>query len=71
MNETPWKSNNYPDYLLFFSFSDRMDPFTAMTDEEFVDRFRLRKESVHHLIEEIRDQLPPANDRRGKFILRF
>ncbi|XP_066984532.1 putative nuclease HARBI1 isoform X2 [Macrobrachium rosenbergii] len=45
--------------------ADRMDPFTSLTDEEYVDRFRLTKECVHHLIGEIRDQLPPANDRRG------
>ncbi|XP_066968278.1 uncharacterized protein [Macrobrachium rosenbergii] len=45
--------------------ANRMDPFTSLTDEEYVDMFRLTKECVHHLIGEIRDQLPPANDRRA------
>ncbi|KAG7177792.1 hypothetical protein Hamer_G027016, partial [Homarus americanus] len=45
---------------------DRMNPFTAMSDAEFVDRFRLRKESVNSIIQEIQDQLPVANDKRGK-----
>ncbi|KAG0710185.1 hypothetical protein GWK47_023346 [Chionoecetes opilio] len=45
--------------------TDRMNPFTAMGDDEFVDRFRLRKASMYDLIEEIRDQLPAANDLRG------
>ncbi|KAK3863125.1 hypothetical protein Pcinc_006043 [Petrolisthes cinctipes] len=44
---------------------DRMDPFVAMTKEEFVDRFRLPKHSVVELIGEIQEQLPAANDRRG------
>ncbi|KAG0724948.1 hypothetical protein GWK47_039539 [Chionoecetes opilio] len=45
--------------------TDRMNPFTAMSDAEFVDRFRLKKASMSDLIEEIRDQLPAANDLRG------
>ncbi|KAG7177291.1 nuclease HARBI1-like 2, partial [Homarus americanus] len=42
-----------------------MNPFTAMSDAEFVGRFRLRKKSVNSIIQEIRDQLPVANDKRG------
>ncbi|KAG0697283.1 hypothetical protein GWK47_004047 [Chionoecetes opilio] len=45
--------------------TDRMNPFTAMSDAEFFDRFRLKKASMSDLIEEIRDQLPAANDLRG------
>ncbi|KAG0728460.1 hypothetical protein GWK47_032400 [Chionoecetes opilio] len=45
--------------------TDRMNPFTAMSDAEFVDRFCLKKASMSDLIEEIRDQLPAANDLRG------
>ena len=46
-------------------FTDRMNPFTAMSEGEFVDRFRLRKASAHDLIEQIRGQLPAATDSRG------
>ncbi|KAG7155738.1 hypothetical protein Hamer_G027574, partial [Homarus americanus] len=42
---------------------DRMNPFTAMSDAEFVDRFRLRKESVNSIIQKIQEQLAVANDR--------
>ncbi len=41
------------------------NPFTAMNDEEFVDRFRLDKTSMFGLIEEIRDQLSAPTDSRG------
>ncbi|KAG7169735.1 nuclease HARBI1-like 10, partial [Homarus americanus] len=44
---------------------DRMNPFTAMSNAEFVDRFRLRKESVNSIIQKSQEQLPVANDRRG------
>lgn len=44
---------------------DRMNPFIAMTEEEFVDRFRLKKDSVNSIIQEIQDDLPIAHDRRG------
>ncbi|XP_050716004.1 putative nuclease HARBI1 isoform X4 [Eriocheir sinensis] len=44
---------------------DRMNPFTAMSDTEFVTRFRLRKESVNAIIQEIQVQLPDSADRRG------
>ncbi|KAK4327341.1 hypothetical protein Pmani_002173 [Petrolisthes manimaculis] len=47
--------------------TDRMNPFTSMSDDEFVDRFRLRKVSVVTLLEEIRNELPAAADLRGKF----
>ncbi|XP_050724404.1 putative nuclease HARBI1 [Eriocheir sinensis] len=45
--------------------TDRMNPFTAMSDDEFMDRFRVRKTSMYDLIEEIRDHLPAPNDSRG------
>lgn len=44
---------------------DRMNPFVAMSDDEFVNRFRLKKESVNSIIQEIQHGLPVANDRRG------
>lgn len=44
---------------------DRMNPFIAASDDEFVDRFRLKKESVNSIIQEIQDDLPVANNRRG------
>ncbi|MPC34673.1 hypothetical protein E2C01_028070 [Portunus trituberculatus] len=46
---------------------DQMKPFTAMDNDEFVDRFRLRKTSMYDLIEEIRDQLPAPHDSRGDY----
>lgn len=42
-----------------------------MSDDEFVDRFRLRKASMLTLLDEIRNQLPAAVDRRGKGSLFF
>lgn len=45
-----------------------MNPFTAMSDDEFVERFRLQKQSTLDLIEEIKDQLPAAIDSRGMFL---
>ena len=44
---------------------DRTNPFTAMTDTEFVERFRLRKESVNDIIVKIQDHLPHSTDKRG------
>ena len=44
---------------------DRMNPFQAMSDIEFTEHFRLRKESVSELIQEIQPSLYVANDRRG------
>lgn len=41
----------------------------AMSEEEFVDRFRLTKHSLRDLIGEIQEQLPVANDRRGTIII--
>lgn len=45
-----------------------MNPFTAISDEEFVDRFRLDKTSMFDLIEEIKDQLSAPTDSRGNII---
>ncbi|KAK3888420.1 hypothetical protein Pcinc_007548 [Petrolisthes cinctipes] len=42
-----------------------MNPFTSMRDDEFVDRFRLRKVSAVTLLEEVRNELPAAADLRG------
>ncbi|XP_045105462.1 putative nuclease HARBI1 isoform X2 [Portunus trituberculatus] len=42
-----------------------MNPFTSMSDEEFIDRFRLRKDSTHDLIEEIKDDLVATTDSSG------
>lgn len=47
---------------------DRMNPFTAMTDEELIDRFQLRKENIHTIIQDIQEHLPLTNDLRGKII---
>ncbi|KAK3888628.1 hypothetical protein Pcinc_007353 [Petrolisthes cinctipes] len=44
---------------------DRMNPFTSMSDDEFMDRFRLRKVSAVTLLEEVRNELPAAADLRG------
>ncbi|XP_050689013.1 putative nuclease HARBI1 [Eriocheir sinensis] len=44
---------------------DRMNPFTAMSDDEFVERFRCNKTSMYDLIEEIKDQLSAPTDSRG------
>ncbi|KAK3891803.1 hypothetical protein Pcinc_004273 [Petrolisthes cinctipes] len=61
------KDMEHADLVILFQarIKDRMDPFVAMTKEEFVDRFRLPKHSVVELIGEIQEQLPAANDRRG------
>lgn len=45
---------------------DRMNPFTAMSDREFVERFRLKKDSVNEIIVKIGNHLPDSMDRRGK-----
>lgn len=44
---------------------DRMNPFVAMDDEEFVERFRLKKETINIVIQQIQPQLDVALDRRG------
>lgn len=45
--------------------SDRMNPFTAMEDEEFTARFRLQKHTMHSLTEEVKDELPVTYNRKG------
>ncbi|KAK3862733.1 hypothetical protein Pcinc_031429 [Petrolisthes cinctipes] len=47
--------------------TDRINPFTSMSADEFVDRFRLRKVSAVTLLEEVINELPAAADLRGKF----
>lgn len=49
--------------------SDRMDPFVAMEDGEFITRFRLSKDSMHELIQEIQDDLLVTRDRKGLYWL--
>lgn len=44
---------------------DRMNPFQAMNDVEFLMRFRLSKDCVTNLIDTIQGQLPIAPDERG------
>lgn len=44
---------------------DRMDPFQAMSDEDFTERFPLPKETIHSLIQHIQHQFPVARDKRG------
>ncbi|KAK3891940.1 hypothetical protein Pcinc_004196 [Petrolisthes cinctipes] len=45
--------------------SDRMNPFVAMEDQECIARFRLRKDTMHDLIQEIQDELLVTQDRKG------
>lgn len=45
---------------------DRMDPFQVMTEEEFVERFRLHKHTVQDLITDIENQVAVAVNNRGK-----
>ncbi|XP_037784295.1 putative nuclease HARBI1 [Penaeus monodon] len=44
---------------------DKMNPFHAMTEDEFVARFRLSKESTNVLIQKILHMLPVSLDGRG------
>ena len=44
---------------------DRSNPFEDLAEEEFLLRFRLSKECVMNLLENIRGQLPMAADARG------
>ena len=37
---------------------DRMNPFQAMEENEFIFRFRLNKEAIHQLIQTIQNDLP-------------
>ncbi|KAK4293787.1 hypothetical protein Pmani_033554 [Petrolisthes manimaculis] len=48
--------------------SDHMNPFVAMEDQEFIARFRLRKDTMHDLIQEIQDELLVIQDRRAMYI---
>ena len=45
---------------------DRSNPFEAMTEDEFLRRFRLNKECTLHLIQRIEHQLPQALNNKGK-----
>ena len=48
--------------------TDRSNPFEAMTQEEFLRRFRLSKECTLSLIEKIENQFPDAINNKGKFV---
>ncbi|XP_045112504.1 putative nuclease HARBI1 [Portunus trituberculatus] len=45
-------------------FVERADPFAVYSDKDFVERYRLSKVCVHHLLEKIQEQLPTSNNRR-------
>ncbi|KAK4310001.1 hypothetical protein Pmani_018401 [Petrolisthes manimaculis] len=45
--------------------SDRSNPFEGLAEEEFLLRFRLSKECVLNLLQNITEQLPIAADTRG------
>ncbi|KAK4327633.1 hypothetical protein Pmani_001906 [Petrolisthes manimaculis] len=47
---------------------DRSNPFEDLVEEEFLLRFRLSKECVLNLLENITEQLPIAADARGCLI---
>ena len=49
-------------------FRQRIDPFDDCTDEEFIERFRLSKDCVTNLLNELRRHLPTSINRRGKSI---
>lgn len=44
---------------------DRTNPFEVLAEEEFLLRFRLNKECVLNLLDNITGQLPIAEDARG------
>lgn len=46
--------------------TDRMDPFQAMSEEEFIERFRFNKITVQNLINDLENQLLTTADQRGK-----
>lgn len=49
--------------------ADRSNPFEAMTEDEFLRRFRLSKECTHSLIQRIDHQLPQTLNNKGEHIL--
>ncbi|KAK4319118.1 hypothetical protein Pmani_008488 [Petrolisthes manimaculis] len=44
---------------------DRSDPMAYLADHEFIQRFRLSKDAVRDLLEEIRPRLPRVGNGRG------
>lgn len=46
--------------------TDRMDPFQAMSEVEFIERFRLHKITVQNLTNDLENQLLTTVDNRGK-----
>ena len=47
---------------------DRTNPFEAMTEDEFLMKFRLNKECTISLIQRIEHQLPHTLNNRGKHL---
>ncbi|XP_069984663.1 putative nuclease HARBI1 [Penaeus vannamei] len=48
---------------------DKTNPFEAMTDREFLERFRLNKESTRHIIQQIHQNLPRTRNSRGSIFI--
>ena len=49
--------------------TDRQNPFTVYSEEEFIKEYRLSKECFHILLDQIEPHLPRAKDGRGKVLL--
>lgn len=43
---------------------DRLDPFHAMSQEEFLSRFRFSKQAARDLVDRVTPQLPQAVENR-------
>ena len=46
--------------------TDRQNPFTAYSEEEFIQRYRLSKECIRTLLEQVEPHVPRAQDGRGR-----
>ena len=47
---------------------DRQNPFTSLSNEEFIDRYRLSPTCTLQLLEDVQPRLPRARDGRGEDI---
>lgn len=45
---------------------DRENPFTSLSEDDFIERYRLSPGCVLELLEEVEPRLPKAQDGRGK-----
>lgn len=52
-------------------FQERKDPFDHYNDDEFLARYRLSKQCVTTLLEEIRHLLPDSRNNRGNVKLNW